>query len=267
MQQEAAATDKKEANNLRVIALASGLTGLDNNMTYAVWQPFILSLGASMSTLGLLESLGGQSGIVTTLVQPIGGWLCDRFGRKPLIVLGDLALVAAGVMVLVAAVSGDWRWLLPVVILVGATMIAGPAEKSLVAESSEARERGMAYSICVAARMAPGVFAPILGGFLAKHWGYSRFFVLRLGLDVIVLLLVLSLLRETISVYRGMSSLKELLPLLPKMVVPPRQPRSLFWVSAADMFAWGLAGFILLPGRERNRGCAWKDRRRYSGRH
>lgn len=60
MQQEAAATDKKEANNLRVIALASGLTGLANNMPYAVWQPFILSLGASMSILGLLESRGGH---------------------------------------------------------------------------------------------------------------------------------------------------------------------------------------------------------------
>lgn len=235
----------RASRNLRVVAITSFLTGLANNMTHAVWQPFILSLGASMSTLGMLESLGGQSGIVTTLVQPVGGWLCDRFGRKPLIVLGNLALVAAGILVLVAAISGNWQWLLPVVILVGATMVAGPAEKSLVAESSKARERGMAYSIFVAAGMAPGIFAPILGGFLAGRWGYPRFFVLRLGLDVAVLLLALLLLRETISLVRGISSSKELLPMLRRMVVPPRQLRGLYWAAAADMFAWGLGGFIL----------------------
>jgi hypothetical protein len=29
--------------------------------------------------LGLLTSLGGFGGIVTSLVQPIGGWLADSF--------------------------------------------------------------------------------------------------------------------------------------------------------------------------------------------
>jgi hypothetical protein len=48
------------SQNLRVIAVTSFLTGLFSSMTQAVWQPFVLSLGAPMSTLGSLESLGGE---------------------------------------------------------------------------------------------------------------------------------------------------------------------------------------------------------------
>jgi len=64
----------KTPGNLRIVAITSFLAGTSLSMTFAVWQPFVLSLGAPMSTLGLLESLGGQSGIVTTLIQAVGGW-------------------------------------------------------------------------------------------------------------------------------------------------------------------------------------------------
>jgi len=76
--------------NLRVVAITAFLAGLFSSMTHAVWQPFVLSLGAPMSTLGLLESLGGWRGVVPALIQPIGGWLSDRLRRKPLLALSGL---------------------------------------------------------------------------------------------------------------------------------------------------------------------------------
>lgn len=60
------------------------------SMVLAVWQPFALSLGASMPALGLLESLGGRMGLATGLIQPLGGRLSDRVERKPLIALASL---------------------------------------------------------------------------------------------------------------------------------------------------------------------------------
>ncbi|MGC8873674.1 MAG: hypothetical protein ACP5SI_04395, partial [Chloroflexia bacterium] len=52
------------ASNIHVQTLASFLGGIYRGALAPVWQPFVLSLGASMRLLGLLESLGGWSGIV-----------------------------------------------------------------------------------------------------------------------------------------------------------------------------------------------------------
>ena len=65
------------SGNIRVLAAGAFLRGMRDNMVRVVWQPFVLSLGASMPLLGLLESLGGIRGLVPTLVQPLSGRLSD----------------------------------------------------------------------------------------------------------------------------------------------------------------------------------------------
>lgn len=233
------------SENLRVIATTSFLTGLFSTMTRAVWQPFVLSLGAPMSTLGFLESLGGRRGIVTALLQPIGGWLSDRLGRKPLVALGSLLGLLVMVFYVLAAIIGDWRWLLPGVILLGVTLASSPAETSLVAESAQAGRRGTAYSLQMASWIVPGVFAPALGGFIADRWGFAPVFLVRFALEALRLLLILWLLQETLSRVNGGISLVELKGVLARMVVPPRELRGFYWAMAVDIFVWGLGGSLL----------------------
>jgi len=233
------------SENLRVIATTSFLTGLFSTMTRAVWQPFVLSLGAPMSTLGFLESLGGRRGIVTALLQPIGGWLSDRLGRKPLVALGSLLGLLVMVFYVLAAIIGDWRWLLPGVILLGVTLASSPAESSLVAESAQAGRRGAAYSLQMASWIVPGVFAPALGGFIADRWGFAPVFLVRFALEALRLLLILWLLQETLSRVNGGISLVELKGVLARMVVPPRELRGFYWAMAVDIFVWGLGGSLL----------------------
>ncbi len=233
------------SENLRVIATTSFLTGLFSTMTRAVWQPFVLSLGAPMSTLGFLESLGGRRGIATALLQPIGGWLSDRLGRKPLVALGSLLGLLVMVFYVLAAIIGDWRWLLPGVILLGVTLASSPAETSLVAESAQAGRRGAAYSLQMASWIVPGVFAPALGGFIADRWGFAPVFLVRFALEALRLLLILWLLQETLSRVNGGISLVELKGVLARMVVPPRELRGFYWAMAVDIFVWGLGGSLL----------------------
>jgi MFS family permease len=233
------------SQNLRVIAITSFLTGLFSSMTRAVWQPFVLSLGAPMSTLGLLESLGGRRGITTALIQPIGGWVSDRLGRKPLVALGSLLGLLVMVFYVLAAITGDWQWLMPGVILLGATLASSPAETSLVAESAQAGRRGMAYSLQMVSWIVPGVFAPALGGFIADRWGFTPIFLTRFGLEALRLLLILWLLQETLSRVNGALSLGELRGVLIRMVVPPRELRGFYWAMAMDIFVWGLGGALL----------------------
>ena len=233
------------SDNLRVIAITSFLTGLFSSMTRAVWQPFVLSLGAPMSTLGFLESVGGRRGIATALIQPIGGWISDRLGRKPLLALGSLLGLLVMVFYVLAAITGDWQWLLPGVILLGASLASSPAESSLVAESTRASQRGMAYSLQMAAWIVPGIFAPTVGGLIADRWGFTPVFLLRLGLEALRLLLILWFLQETLSQIRGGISLGELKGVLARMIVPPRELRGFYWAMAVDIFVWGLGGALL----------------------
>ncbi|MBC8447642.1 MAG: MFS transporter [Chloroflexi bacterium] len=235
----------KTSDNLRVIAITSFLTGLFSTMTRAVWQPFVLSLGAPMSTLGFLESLGGRRGITTALIQPIGGWVSDRLGRKPLVALGSLLGLLVMVFYVLAAITGDWRWLLPGVILLGMTLASSPAEISLVAESARAGQRGMAYSLQMASWIVPGVFAPALGGFIADRWGFTPVFLTRFGLEALRLALILWLLQETLSRINAGISLGELKGVLVRMVVPPTELRGFYWAMAVDIFVWGLGGSLL----------------------
>jgi MFS family permease len=215
-------------------------------MTRAVWQPFVLSLGASMSTVGLLESLGGPGGLVGSLSQPLGGWFSDRLGRKPLLILGGLcALVGVGFFTL-ASITGERLWLLPGVLLIGASLVSIPALRSLVAESSAANRRGMAYSVLTASAMAPGIFAPALGGYIAVQWGYTQFFVVRLGLEALAVLLIARLLQETVGRVRSGVPPGELKRLFATLLVPPRHLRGFFIASAIDQFAWGMGGFLLM---------------------
>jgi len=242
------AMEKTETSkNLQVVANTSFLAGLSYSMIQAVWQPFVLSLGAPMSTLGMLESLGGFRGLMTALILPVGGWLSDCLGRKPLIALGSLASLLAVSLYVLAAITGDWRLLLPGVILLGVTFASRPAQSSLIAESAPIRRRGMAYSILWASWIAPGAFAPALGGFIADRRGFTPVFLLSAGLESLRLLLILWLLMETLNEAPGAISLGELKRVLVRTVVPPRELRGLYWATAADTFAWGL-GYALLLG-------------------
>ena len=237
-------TKTEISKNLRVIAARAFLDGLASSMMNTVRQPFILSLGTPMSTLGLLESLGGQKGLLPALVQFVGGWLSDRVGRKPFMLLGIVGSLSSAAFYILAAITGDWRWLLPGVVFAGIVLIARPAQNSLVAESAHTSQRGMAYSIFIAAWIVPGIFAPALGGLVADRWGYIPIFSLRLLLEGICLFVILRFLCETLSQSNGVASLGKLKEALVKIAAPPKALRSFYWAMALDSFAWGIGGSL-----------------------
>lgn len=68
-------------NTLIAVVTRSFISGVEQSMIGVVFQPFVLSLGASMSQLGLLNSLGGFGGLISTLAYPWGGWLCSPTKR------------------------------------------------------------------------------------------------------------------------------------------------------------------------------------------
>jgi MFS family permease len=234
------------SHNLRVLALRNFLFGTRRNMVGAVWQPFVLHLGASMSLLGLLESIGGFQGIVSTAMLPLGGWLSDRRGRKPFVVLASGLGLATLASFALAGWVREWRLLIPGVILMGLTAIARPVVDSITAESAASDAQGSAFSLTVMGFAVSGVFAPTLGGFLADRYGFLAVLLAGLAMELITLCVMSLALTETLAPeHRAVARLSELPALLRRVITPPARLRSFYIAVAIDMFAFGTGSAIL----------------------
>lgn len=234
-------------NNLVVVASKAFLTGIEQTMIGVVWQPFVLSLGASMATLGLLTSLGGLGGLIPTLVSPLGGWLADQRGRKVLILGASFAAICAYLLYIVAGNTGALVVVFVGVILLGISTIALPANNALVGESVRAGRRGSAYSLLVLAGIAPGIFAPLIAGVLAEKFGYPIIFPIALAAEIIAFVVVARWLNEPKRSERATIEWHALIQLFQRAWIPPTHLRPFFFAVAVDLFAWGM-GWGLLYG-------------------
>lgn len=238
---------REQRGNLFVLAGVNFLRGAHSSIYNVIWQPFVLSLGASMPTLGLLNSIGGMGGIVTTVIQSLGGWLADRVGRKPLVIASSFALIAGYLLFAMAGALHIWLLLLVGIIFGGLAALARPAINSITAESVHAEKQGSAFSLMQVAILVPGIIAPTLGGAMADRFGYLSVFPLGIVLEGIVLGIVWRLLRETRMLNDGGRSARDALRVLFRSLSPPKGLRGFFIATALDGFSWGM-GWGLLYG-------------------
>ncbi len=233
-------------HNLRALTLRNFLYGLQTNMVRAIWQPFVLHLGASMPLLGLMESIGGFSGIVSTAMLPLGGWLSDRRGRKPFVVLASAFGVAALATYALAGWVEAWQLLLPGVVLLGLTAVARPAVDCITAESAPSDARGRAFGLTGMAFATSGIFAPTLGGFLADRYGFLMVLLAGAALELTTFCVVGISLSETLSPERRTSlDISQLWKLFRSLMAPPAGLRSFYVTVAIDLIAFGTGAAIL----------------------
>jgi DHA1 family multidrug resistance protein-like MFS transporter len=228
--------------NLQLMALLSFLRGARDQMRGVVWQPFALSLGIPMRSLGGMESALDLTRIT---VQPILGGASDAYGRKRFLVLREILLLFALSLFIVA---GSWQTLLLGALLVGLYAGVEPVWSSLVAESAEAGELSKAYSILNTSYVATGLFAPVAAGLLADAYGYDPVFYISAGLGLFILLLVQLRLADT----KPRNEIGEIAwprfarPLFDAFRPPPRL-RGFYLSMTVDLFAFSL-GHRLLYG-------------------
>lgn len=224
----------------------SSLRGVHSSVYNVIWQPFVLSLGASMPMLGLLNSLGGASGIVPTMAQSLGGWLADRVGRKPFLIMASLATIAAYALFALAGISNYWLPLAIGVVVYGFSSLSRPAISSMTAESVRSDRHGSAFSLMMVAQTAPGIVMPALGGWAAAQFGYLLVFPLGIALELVILVVVWRFVRETRPA-SGPLHRHEAKAALLRAVVPPRHLMGFALAGAGDVFFWSM-GYGLLYG-------------------
>lgn len=129
------------------------------------------------------------------LSQLIYGPLSDRFGRRPVLLVGVALFLLASVA---CALAQSIPQLVVARLFQAVGACAGPALGRAVVRDIYGRERAaraLAY-IGAAMGLVPAA-APILGGYLALWFGWRANFVFLAGYGVVVLALVWLVLRET----------------------------------------------------------------------
>jgi DHA1 family multidrug resistance protein-like MFS transporter len=151
---------------------------------------YIKSFGASGSTMGALMA---TFGLLQFLFAPIWGSLSDRYGRKPILMIG---ILGNAVSQLFFGLSTELWMLFAARALAGILSSATlPTAMAYISDTTSERDRGGGMGIIGAAMGIGMVIGPGLGGLLAGQ-SLSLPFFLAAFLSVVALLLVWFILPE-----------------------------------------------------------------------
>ncbi|MEM2851094.1 MAG: MFS transporter [Candidatus Bathyarchaeia archaeon] len=178
-----------------------GLTGFVANLASWSWLAFlplyIQLLGADIVQLGIVLMV---STFVVYAMQLPGGILADRFGRKPLIIVGGLVTAVTWFFM---GIVTDWVAIFPILIISNlAYALYYPAMNAMTADSVSETQRGTAFGLLYAFGSLPTALGPLIGGFLAPHNVISEYRPLFFWSAVILIICSLLrwvLLRETLE--------------------------------------------------------------------
>ncbi len=125
---------------------------------------YLTRRGFAMSDAGLAI---GAYGLGHLLASGVGGYLADRIGRRPTIVI---SMLSAAVSMLLLSQADDFGVILGLVGLTGfVSELYRPACTALIADVVAPEKRVVAFSAYRWALNAGWAFGPATAGFLAKH--------------------------------------------------------------------------------------------------
>jgi len=136
-------------------------------------------VGHNDAAIGLI--MGAQ--LATTMIgKPAGGWLSDRFGRKPVILLG-LGLCAVMLPVVVLGATFWSLFIFSCLFGLGVAIVT-PSTTALVADLARAGRMGSAMGVFGTIWDSGEAAGPILAGFLIASFSYFGSFLVISGLMV-----------------------------------------------------------------------------------
>jgi DHA1 family bicyclomycin/chloramphenicol resistance-like MFS transporter len=129
------------------------------------------------------------------LFQPVQGLLCDRFGRRP-VLLGGFTLFLASSLLASLATSLLQLVLARFLQAVGVS-VATVVTRAIVRDSFEPEPAAVALSFITAVMGVAPVIAPVFGGLATEAVGWRGIFWLHAAMALLVVALLARVLRET----------------------------------------------------------------------
>lgn len=170
------------------------LAMLGVGLVIPVLPAFLTEFGAGGQAAGYLVSCFG---LTQFLFSPIAGNIADKYGRKPMIVLGLCLFAASNLLAAVA----DQLWLLYLSRLIGGVGSAAlvPSIMAYVADITTSDQRTKAMSYLGASMSSGFIIGPGIGGLLAE-FGIRAPFYASAGIGLLAMICSILLLPEPLSV-------------------------------------------------------------------
>lgn len=191
---------KGNRKNLTILFFTLVVVMLGFGMVIPIMPFYIKEFGASGSALGALMAVYA---VMQFIFAPIWGGLSDRYGRKPILLIG---IFGNAIAQLLFGLSTALWMLFAARILAGMLSSATlPTAMAYIGDSTSERERGGAMGILGAAMGIGMVIGPGIAGLLA---GQSLFglqplstpFFFASGLSLLAMLLILLILPESLPI-------------------------------------------------------------------
>ncbi len=187
-------TDHTPSNRRNVIILffTMVVVMLGFGLIIPIMPFYVESFGAGGRELGALMA---TFSVMQFLFAPLWGQLSDRYGRKPILLIGVLGNAITQLMF---GLSSQLWMLFAARTLAGILSSATlPTAMAFIGDSTSERDRGSGMGIMGAAMGVGMVLGPGLGGWLATR-SLSLPFFLAAGLSVVALALILLILPESL---------------------------------------------------------------------
>lgn len=209
---------------------------IGHTMPYPVMAPWLKELGLGMGALGWVSlsfSLGNL------IAAPFAGTLVDRWGRRPMLILGLLTMVVINA---VSPLFGSF----PVFVLLRFVLGLGnagimPAALAAAADIAPPEQRGRWLGIVGGGVSLGTIFGPTVGGVLYDAYGFGMPFYLSAVLAGLAVVCVWLMVPETQPVAAADDPPAEQMRFMDVIRNPPR-PLSmlliLLWVDFIWVYAW-----------------------------
>ena len=174
------------------------LVGMGERMAERFLPVYLMALGGGAMAVGLL---GAMDNLLSALYSYPGGYLAERLGTKPALLLFNLfAMVGYLIVILIP------RWeavILGAVFFLSWSAISLPATMDLVARVLPTSKRAMGVSMHSLVRRFPMALGPIVGGICIDVWGTVD--GIRLAFLVALALALISALVQQVYISREAS--------------------------------------------------------------
>jgi MFS transporter, DHA1 family, multidrug resistance protein len=185
-------SDRVDRGRVALLGLASGLSAFGMASVIPSLPIIGRAFGADYASLQWVVSayLLGLG-----LAQPMQGWFCDRFGRRP-VMLGGFALFVIASLAASMAPSLGWLVVARFAQSLGVS-VATVVSRAIVRDTHSPEGAAVALSFITAVMGIAPVVAPLAGGVVVAAFDWHALFLLHAGLALALWLGLALLLRET----------------------------------------------------------------------